>query len=287
MYTKIEYSGVLEILDLTEDDFYSVAHREEDARFNINRFRRSLEKHRFSGEKWWGVASLDKFKELVENGWEEGAKKVKEVEKSLPEIPILKAMRPTLVRREYGDVIDMQSVYMGDLDHAWEGLHRGTRRADLRYTIYASIGNNHTVHGNDFFYPMALAISWANRLISAGQTVRIVALINTVGLFANDRSGVTDTLITLKGWGDPLLPDILSIFALGGAFRYIGFKAKSCTPYQIANNYGYSDFNRYDSLKQSIPINERYFIIPTSLSQRNINSVNNDILAKIREDIAC
>lgn len=286
MYTKIEYSGLLEVLDLKEEDMIAMGETTSIGKRNWHNFSKYARNNAHKSYKWWGTNDLNEYLGYVENGWEKGAKIIEDVEKDLPDLPILKDMRPTLVRRDYGDVLDMQSVYMGDLDNAWEGLHRGVRRADLRYSIYVDIVYSHVNHGAKIYNSVALGIAWAKRLISAGQTVRIIALAH-INSLSGEYDEVTDILIPVKNWGDTLVPDSLAILMLGGGLRYLGFKAMSCYPKVVTGSYGVVDFSQnYNHLKATLPPNEKHIILPGLISDSELPYHSKKILDTIREDVA-
>jgi len=188
------------------------------------------------GKGWLGVATVDDVKRLLSDGWDAG---VKRVSKNLGDIEI--EARPVSIKRrkvrgDFGDDIDMQAVYRGDLDKAWTSTRRRSGAGPQCVSLIVDICANSGTKADALFWRGAAALFLSDKLTEAGYSVAIYAAASSVGAYCGHGKKSTTMVVPVKNFSTPLdMNNIASVICLAGYFRtaffchlYRGDKATNC-----------------------------------------------------------
>jgi hypothetical protein len=142
-------------------------------------------KDSFKNSKSWfgGAESGEAMLDLISNGWPAYADQVRRTSMQLNatmELSTVEAMMIDVRRRkrrrgDQGDTLDMQRVWNGELDKAWERPVRTPRRApSQRYaTVFIDIGALGSRNAYDGIWRAACAMRVCDLLTTAGLSTEI------------------------------------------------------------------------------------------------------------------
>ena len=188
---------------------------------------------------WWGVrGGYNEVKKLVACGWNDGMEKALTALHTL-NIPRLKTMRRRKVRSDFGDHLDMQAVYGGNLDRAWESTHReaGVMQQGQTVTLAVDLGANCDVEAGRMFWRGAAATVLCDELQKSGRNVRVVGY--SVSDAFNSSRELKCVMVVLKDYQDALdMNSLIVTTALSGFFRSYIFKAKRLGSRTIKDSLG-------------------------------------------------
>lgn len=126
---------------------------------------------------------------------------------------------------DFGDDVDMQRVYAGNLDRAWDSFKmvEDTTRPKA-ITIAVGVMGNHRVEPEQFFWRGATALLIADALTTAGISVRIIGYSHTEKVWKHGPR-ITRRQWVVKDHGQPLDLDRLTLMLCSGGFaRHYSFK---------------------------------------------------------------
>jgi hypothetical protein len=205
-------------------------------------------------ESWLGIGAdgtYAKMMDKVRNGWNEYRVKVQELADQIKEgleIGTVEAMQMDVRKRkrrrsDQGDTLDMQRVWNGELDRAWERPERVPRRApSQRYaTIYLdlSAAARHSAHAG--IYRAACAMSICDLLTVAGFATEIWCGDSSRNPHVDRWAGAPQlawTGVRVKEYSQPLNEDRLAALSSVGALRTLGFSMLLCSPWRVCMTYG-------------------------------------------------
>lgn len=126
---------------------------------------------------WLGVdGGYQAVNRLVEGGWADGAARVQAFADKLgAQAPTPRCVRRRIRRKDFGDELDIQAVYRGQLDRAWSVAERDQSVGVRNVTILAPMQGNCTAPDTVFFWRGAAVMCLAERLTAAGYNVEIIA----------------------------------------------------------------------------------------------------------------
>ena len=128
------------------------------------------------GEKGWLGLSFDDASEVFETGkWAEGAERLKRLTSQVKAQEAM-SVRRRRTRGDFGNEVDMQRVYSGQLDRAWSRTKRDSIKTGRKnITLICSVGNTYKVPAEEFLWRGAAACALTDALEKAGYRVQIVA----------------------------------------------------------------------------------------------------------------
>lgn len=252
---------------------------------NVRRWRQILESLNTAGHstsrKWIGFSSYNDFLHKLEHGWPEAIEKVKEL--GLKELPLIKTKRRRKKKADFGEEIDMQAVYSGDLDTAWSSFERVD--AELtgfnNVTILVNMSTSCHVRASNSFWKGAAASILTRDLTLMGKNVEIIAMKSCYS-FAQRSSNIHRcvVLIPVKKFEylmeEELVYATLSPgFARSHMFKGI-IKAADSVDRIVADNLGYPEKPREEVLSKALP-GRKLVYVPHSIEakescERFINS---------------
>lgn len=191
-------------------------------------------------EHWLGIAGgRDAVKRVFQTGWTQG------VERTLAALKGLQVRRAVSIRRkrtrgEFGDAVDMQRVYRGDLATAWERMQKREGVGSPIKTLYVRFNNLGGTGADTFFWRGAAALIVADALTAAGYSVQIIAGMGNTHV-SSKIVGLAWHTVEIKASTAPLdLHTLAGTVALAGFFRVIGFGAMSAMPGAVDMSFGRS-----------------------------------------------
>lgn len=197
-----------------------------------------LEKDRHNCKSWYGADSIEEVIDIIERGWSEGLDKAQK-DLSVVELPRLTNVRRRRARASFGDDIDMQRVYAGDLDRAWGTTHReiGLNQTHQRAVIVCNVSTACSMSADEFFWRGAVTTMIADTLVNSGRPVKIVGY--AWGRRAYTNGGDQKFIMTVKDYDEPMLPEkVIATLGFAGFFRYYGFKQILSAPQEATMGLG-------------------------------------------------
>jgi hypothetical protein len=177
----------------------------------------------FSGISWYGTeGGWDGVERLLNEGWPEGLRRMEDAVKALVPSGVATIRRRRKLA-SFGDNLDIQRVYAGDLDRAWDTTERSPQRGLGRIvvTLLVNLGANANVTSEQLFWKGASAVALAKALEESGRRVRIIGY--TCGVNRYEGEGEDDwtvDTVMLKDEAEPLDLERLAVTTgLAGFFR--------------------------------------------------------------------
>jgi len=182
------------------------------------------------GTDWWGRPTVQAVIESVEKGWPEGLERIRAALGQLS-IPKLQSIRRKRSRSSFGDEVDMQRVYAGDLERAWTTSVR--TMSDVRSTtptsILVDICGDANCSSESLFWSGATAVALAEAFHRSGRACEIVAYLRTDN--ATERGNNIFCAFKVQPAGTMVdLEHLAAVLGLSGFFRYYGWKAIHAVP---------------------------------------------------------
>jgi len=199
-------------------------------------------------ERWYGCAGG--WKECIEktlNGWPELRQKLeamlRDIELDIPQFTShIATRRRKRMRGDHGDVLDMQRVWSGELDRAWELPAHVERMAynTKRVTLVFDVTANGSVDAESALWRAALCMLLTDKLAQVGRVFEVWIIDSTAGAFNSDWSSYSDPTVPRNLWaawcvkrsGDPLVMDRLCSMLNIGFMRTAGFAAIAAGPWE-------------------------------------------------------
>lgn len=199
----------------------------------------------YGGDSWYGTSGGAKaVLEKTQNGWPELRTAMIDKVKGMElEIPVFPSMTHTRRRKrqwgEHGDTLDINRVWNGQLDRAWqrpvrvERLSQNMRRISLAFDVTANAG----VTNESALWRGALCMLLVDSLARAGRTFEIYVIDSTIGAFpSGPRRLWTSWLV--KSSSMPIVPDRLAAMVSVGYMRTVGFAAENMGPWTVSSGLG-------------------------------------------------
>lgn len=234
---------------------------------NISKYKESVIQ-RSQRIGWYGMpGSAKEIMEKLVYGWDEGAKQISKIGETLSfNIGDVQSMRRKRVRSHFGDHIDMQSVYSGNLSRAWETTKREASLSSGKQSvlIMVDLATSANVNASSGFYKGATAALIADKYQTAGRSVSIVTTANTKNSYYNDK----DLMLSLcvKEFDQPMSPEEIAAVTSMAFFRTFFFKGILNSPYEVAWGMG-SPQRREKRLPLHLEdtLNSKVIYVPSSI----------------------
>lgn len=213
-----------------------------------------------------GVQSLKELDGYLDQGWPEGEKRARETLKALS-IPRAKTVRRRKTRGDFGDHLDIQRVYAGSLDTAWDRTERTYAEggAGPHVTMLVNIGALASRHTSDLFWRGAATMILADELEKTGRRCEIIAYSWSQGAYHNGSFALTG--IRVKEFDQPLEPQkLITVTGHAGFVRWYVFRNRYLNQSSaLRTNLGYTvdavpkyELLSLPSSRNVIPINNVY-----------------------------
>lgn len=192
-------------------EFHEVAH------LYINK---KTKKRYLNSLEWYGVP-FKNINDLIKRGWVEGLSRAQKIMNEI-ELPVATSIRRKRSREDFGDELDIQAVYAGDLDRAWETTTKAVVSGTGTVTVYVDLCYDHKKTADEMFYKGAVAIRLVDALEQAGYRVRVIGYMHVWKLYRRNTGGVHNflTTVVLKDYSETLdLSIMITTTGLSGFFR--------------------------------------------------------------------
>jgi len=196
---------------------------------------------------WWGAKSFEEVQHKIENGWpelrEQLLKMMEGIELELPVFPSLQqTRRRKRVRGEFGDDLDIQRVWSGQLDTAWARPVRTQRQAvnTKRITLAFDVTANAMVNNKMALWRAALCTLLVDSLARAGRVFEVWVVDSTSGPFTWHGRPPRNlwSAWCVKQAADPIVLDRLCAMVSVGFMRTAGFMAMGAGPWEPSAGFG-------------------------------------------------
>lgn len=186
--------------------------------------------------KWYGgIRTLGQARDLIAQGWKEGAAKLAQLKSELAvDIPAAKSRRRVPRWMDDGDDLDVDRAMAGQWDTAYRMAKRDWASGTPIVNLECSWGGNCHQSAEQLFWSGAAMLVLTDILEDAGYSVRLVAVaINGKG----DNCHLSR--IVVKDAGETLRIDALAgVFCHAGVFRTYGFHTFTRAPWDIGSGLG-------------------------------------------------
>ena len=193
----------------------------------------------------------------LDSGWKEGAAKMIQANKDLNIDIRVSRPRRKRVRRAFGDTLDMQRVWTGDLDTAWATTERGESMLPLKHVCIAlELNGNGNRSGESFMWRGAAALALADLISESGRMVKIMMYGVTERAYKDGKSHVYT--VKVKDYTEPLDVERLAAAAcMAGTYRHSIWRVRESRPDSaVASGYGCSIHGAWKGLPNINPDDE-------------------------------
>lgn len=187
--------------------------------------------------KWLGAKNVNEVKEFVHEGWESGVKQLTKLSEK-----ITTQLEPSLnftrnkIWKDFGEEIDMQRVYSGQLDRAWLGFNKKRlTKKNKTITLYTRLGGNCNIVSEELFHQGATCLILTDILEKQDFRVEIVGWSHVTNLYSSKGKSLYTELSIKKPETPVNLNSLASVVALAGFYRVFYFKAMLSVN-EVANN---------------------------------------------------
>lgn len=224
---------------------------------------RKVNKHLSSGSLsepgWWGpgMETPEDVNRALDSGWKEGAANMIQANKDLDIDIRVSRPRRKRVRRAFGDTLDMQRVWAGDLDTAWAATERGESMLPLKHVCIAlELNGNGFRSGDSFMWRGAAALALADLISESGRMVKIMMYGVTERAYKDGKAHVYT--VKVKDYTEPLDVERLAAAAcMAGTYRHSIWRVRESRPDSgVASGYGQSVHGAWKGLPNIDPDTE-------------------------------
>ena len=180
-----------------------------------------------------GPANLAAWHKFIRDGYPDGVERVKKMTQSV-ESPLPRDIRRKAKWDDSGDEIEMERVYIGNVDKAWRRVLPRDLIGPTVVKIWCAVVASCAEDANNFFWPGAATLTMADLLENAGYRVEIVAYCQGQ---ANGNAVMT---MPVKLPDDPMNLDRLAAVICNAATMRVGMHAMEYAHIENAPSGGYS-----------------------------------------------
>lgn len=214
----------------------------------------------FSGDRqttrsvaWYGIAGGgNAVRDTIANGWPDGAQRMESA--LTAHVPVVvTGIKRRRVRADFGDSIDMQRVYRGELGTAWERTTRQRGHGGKNtVTMYVDVAANCSTEAETLFWRGAAALAVADALTQGGYSVQITAGAYGRNVEEASKRWLWHTVL-VKPANAPLDKSALaSVLCLAGYFRTLFFTGFCSVPGRVHCALGVSTPRKVSELDADI-----------------------------------
>lgn len=197
----------------------------------------------YGARTWHGTDSMAQTREFIDKGWADGLARVRKAFEALT-IPALPSVRRAKVRADFGDEVDMQRVWSGDLSRAWGTTRRQSdprRKAKQTVTVLCRVGQNCNVSAEQLFWQGAAALALVDALRKSGRSVKLIGYSHSKNVSQDNRFDTLVELAVLEPGQQIDMEKVASVLCLAGFFRTEFFKAEYNLPAPPHSGLGRND----------------------------------------------
>ena len=229
---------------------------------------------------WFGVRDITDVERLARDGWPEGLAELRR-ELDVLSVPRLRNVRRRKARADFGDAVDMQAVYSGNLARAWETTRReaGTQAKDQHVTVVANLSVACKVRAQDVFWRGAAAMRIVDALLESGRNVQVFAYDYVRGDLMRKPYDESAYAFKVKDYGQHIAPERLAFaLCLPAVLRWYIFKVQCSNEQRVQKGLGKPIHNRLpEPLKKKLDGQRVVFIDSCFNKQAAQAAINNHL----------
>lgn len=240
-------------------------------------------------QRWFGAPSCAVMKERLQKGWPEGVERLMKL--ALENVPAPQSLRRKRVRSDFGDSLDMQRVYRGDLAQAWERTQKRASNNPPTITLLVNLSCLSDIKSDELFWRGAAVLRLTEALSIAGYNVAIWGTCASFNAYYYDRHANVQ-FVPIKDSDSPLdISQLASVICMAGYKRYflhkgrveLGEKFEKSTSIALGNssNYVLIDQITMHALRAFPHIPQEVYYMPQIHSQREAESWISKQLTKL------
>lgn len=153
------------------------------------------------GDTWYGrgVSTVQQIEDTVAHGWPEGLTRINTILRGMGHVPQVRSVRRRKMQTDFGDSLDIQKVYAGQLDTAWTRAARAEGKQALgpHTVLLVNVDGHAALRSDSLFWRGAVATHLTDLLIASGRNVEIISYTVATNCYAEDPWG-TKTLTAVK-----------------------------------------------------------------------------------------
>jgi hypothetical protein len=193
-------------------------------------------------QDWFGVPSGqgDEVITALIDGYQPGVELVEQLLATMPDdlAPPADARRRR-VWGDFGDSVDMQRVYGGQLDRAFQRPRRQATRAPRIVKLMVACNAGWEQLARTVAWRGAAAVALAHKLTAAGYAVEIVGSFTSEMVHPNAPAPHLHLEVMLKQAGAPLdMSTLCGALTVLGFSRYVNFAVRRHSNYKVSTTYG-------------------------------------------------
>lgn len=214
-------------------------------------------------KNWYGFNTEEELLSTINAGWEEGVKKAMAMknllQKDIPPVGIKRKRRNS----NEGEEINLEKYIDQEFDSMFVSNERVLAiKPNSPLTINVSIGGHCGRPASDFFWKGAVATILCDLLEESGYRVKLKGHNYSCDTYVSDpNNSYTDLYFetTLKDFNDPLnFERLVTTTAMGGFFRWYGFKTIWSLPIQATGSLGTPQETLPEDVKADILVSNIY-----------------------------
>jgi len=191
-----------------------------------DRFDRTYgSKGQYISRDWLGTNSIHEFHNNMIHGWPEAVKRTECLK--IAGVPIIRKQKRFKKQSDFGDELDIQKVYGGDLDTAWLTFERKDTEDDGKHvvTIVVDMSTHGGIPGDKAFWKGATAAILCDQLTARGKSTEIIAINYISNVFVRSYDKLCNA-VTVKDSMYPTDREMLHAILSPGFHRYYFMRAK-------------------------------------------------------------
>lgn len=230
---------------------------------------------------WLGLPGVNAVIDACENGWQAGWEFAQK-ELQLLQLPKLRTVRRHKVHADAGDFLDIQKVYSGQLDTAWESSKRDwwpMSKSHSYITLLCDIGGNCNLHASQLMWRGMATMVLADLLQTSGRNVQVIGYDNAKRTYLNEEDA--SVIIKLKEFDQALMPDqLVACLGLPGFHRYYVFRAWLSYDKRARQNLGW-----HQSKPPEAYMNDQTILIKNVWDKASAQMLLDDVAQRLNEGV--
>ena len=214
-------------------------------KYNYEIYNNYMKEQKSSAWFGGGVRTPKEAMQKIKDGWPEMLQRLNDMwGDERPELSlaasVVKVRRRKRHRKDYGDTLDMQRVWNGQLDTAWERPEREHRlTATQRHaTLYIDMGTTCGTSADATLWRAAAAMLICDILVQAGRAVEIYVGDSGAGAYPGGGPTYMQNAVRVKSYTQPLYMERLAAMVSMAYFRSYGFFTIMANPYKSTPSLG-------------------------------------------------
>lgn len=204
-----------------------------------------------SCKSWFGTSTMAEAEKILNIGWPDGVKQMKETIGQIKVGGEVKCVRKRMKYATSGEEVDYEKMMEGNplCYKVWQYDEGYTTPTDKHIRIAIDMVASGWTRPDQMFWKGAAAAALADALEQSGRSVEIVGYFFSQGFSMSRPHDRIFVNVVLKKEGEPLdLSRIVGLTGHAASLRILGFKAIASDPDRICSSFG--SVVRYEDVKK-------------------------------------